>query len=61
MRVREADDHAALATLARDPDIAAVARSRSSLRMLWEVCQIPDFRKTLSDGHTRLLRRYSAT
>jgi ATP-dependent RNA helicase SUPV3L1/SUV3 len=55
MRVREADDHAALATLARDPDIAAVARSRSSLRLLWEVCQIPDFRKTLSDGHTRLL------
>jgi len=55
MRVREADDHAALATLARDPDIAAVARSRSSLRLLWEVCQIPDFRKTLSDGHSRLL------
>jgi ATP-dependent RNA helicase SUPV3L1/SUV3 len=55
MRVREADDHAALATLARDPDTAALARSRAVLRLLWEVCQIPDFRKTLSDGHTRLL------
>ena len=55
MRAREADDQAALATLARDPEIAALARSRAPLRLLWEVCQIPDFRKTLSDGHTRLL------
>ena len=55
MRVREADDHAALVMLARDPEIAALARSRAALRLLWEACQIPDFRKTLSDGHTRLL------
>src|SRR5215468_3536147 len=55
MRARDADDQAALANLARDPEIAAVARSRAALRLLWEVCQIPDFRKTLSDGHTRLL------
>ncbi|MGH6930498.1 MAG: disulfide oxidoreductase, partial [Dongiaceae bacterium] len=41
--------------LARDPEIAALARSRAALRLLWEICQIPDFRKTLSDGHTRLL------
>ena len=25
------------------------------MRLLWEVCQIPDFRKVLSDAHTRLL------
>src|SRR5215468_5302528 len=55
MRAREADDQASLATLARDPEIATLARSRAVLRLLWEVCQIPDFRKTLSDGHTRLL------
>jgi ATP-dependent RNA helicase SUPV3L1/SUV3 len=55
MRARDAADQAALATLARDPEVAALARSRASLRLLWEVCQIPDFRKTLSDGHTRLL------
>ncbi len=25
------------------------------MRLLWEVCQIPDFRKVMSDTHTRLL------
>ncbi len=55
LRAREADDHAALAALARDPDIAALARLPTALRLLWEVCQIPDFRKTLSDAHARLL------
>ncbi len=25
------------------------------MRLLWEVCQIPDFRKVMSDSHTRLL------
>ena len=55
LRVREADDHLALASLARDGSIAELARSRTRLQLLWEVCQIPDFRKTLSDAHTRLL------
>ncbi|MGE0119506.1 MAG: helicase-related protein [Dongiaceae bacterium] len=57
LRARDADDHAALAALARDPEIAALARAPAALRLLWEVCQIPDFRKTLSDAHTRLLGR----
>jgi ATP-dependent RNA helicase SUPV3L1/SUV3 len=55
IRVRDADDHLSLATLARDAEIADLARSRDRLRLLWEVCQIPDFRKTLTDSHTRLL------
>jgi ATP-dependent RNA helicase SUPV3L1/SUV3 len=55
LRARDADDHVALASLARDAEIAALARAPAALRLLWEVCQIPDFRKTLSDAHTRLL------
>src|SRR5215813_4018750 len=55
IRTREADDHAALTALARDAATADLARSRAALRLLWEVCQMPDFRKTLSDAHTRLL------
>src|SRR5262245_42174352 len=61
---RDAADPLALATLARDPELAELARSRDRLRLLWEVCQIPDFRKTLTDSHTRLLSqvyRYLAT
>ena len=52
---READDHLALAALAKLPDIADAARHPDTVRLLWEVCQIPDFRKVMSDTHARLL------
>jgi ATP-dependent RNA helicase SUPV3L1/SUV3 len=54
-RAREADDHHALASLIRDPEIVGRARGLNAVRMLWDVCQIPDFRKVMSDQHTRLL------
>jgi len=52
---READDHRALRALARMPEIADVAVNTAAVRLLWEVCQIPDFRKVMSDAHGRLL------
>jgi ATP-dependent RNA helicase SUPV3L1/SUV3 len=52
---READDHRALRALSRMPDIAETAHSPAAVRLLWEVCQIPDFRKVMSDTHARLL------
>jgi ATP-dependent RNA helicase SUPV3L1/SUV3 len=52
---READDHRALRSLARHPEVAAIARHPGAVRLLWEVCQIPDFRKVMSDSHARLL------
>ena len=55
IRMREADDHLALAALARDPEILSLARGPAAVRLLWEVCQIPDFRKILTEAHTRLL------
>ncbi len=55
MRMREADDHQALAALARDPEILKLTRAPAAVRLLWEVCQIPDFRKILTEAHTRLL------
>ncbi|MCC7271652.1 MAG: disulfide oxidoreductase [Alphaproteobacteria bacterium] len=54
-RAREADDERVLAALRRLPDVVARARTPDGVRRLWEVCQVPDFRKTMSDGHTRLL------
>ena len=56
-RAPEAEDQQALAALARDPEIDALATHPAATRLLWEVCQIPDFRKILSDDHTRLLGR----
>jgi ATP-dependent RNA helicase SUPV3L1/SUV3 len=53
----EADDHVALRALARLPDIADAARNPAMVRLLWEVCQIPDFRKVMSETHARLLAR----
>src|SRR5438067_408868 len=52
---READDQLALRALAKLPDIAAAASNPARIRLLWEVCQIPDFRKVMSDTHARLL------
>jgi ATP-dependent RNA helicase SUPV3L1/SUV3 len=55
LRTRDADDHQSLLALSREPEIERLARSSARIRLLWEVCQIPDFRKILSDAHTRLL------
>jgi ATP-dependent RNA helicase SUPV3L1/SUV3 len=55
MRAREADDQLALAHLARDPEILRRVGGPATVRLLWDVCQIPDFRKVMSDAHTRLL------
>jgi len=55
IRTRDADDHLALQALARDPEVMALAKGKPAVQLLWEVCQVPDFRKVLSDAHTRLL------
>lgn len=57
MRAPMADDHHALAVLARDPESAKRAASRDAVRLLWEVCQIPDYRKILSEAHNGLIKR----
>jgi ATP-dependent RNA helicase SUPV3L1/SUV3 len=57
LRVRDSEDVHALATLARDTEIAGLANHRAAVRLLWDVCQVPDFQKTLTDQHARLLAR----
>lgn len=53
----EASDVLALASLAASPEIRTMARSRAATRLLWESCQIPDFRKLGDDSHIRLCAR----
>ena len=55
VQAREADDHRALHALSCNPKIVALARNPGAVRLLWEVCQIPDFRKVMTESHTRLL------
>src|SRR5512139_79487 len=53
VRMRHAEDQAALAALAGDTEVMALAREPAAVRQLWEVCQVPDFQGVLTEGHTR--------
>lgn len=50
----EALDETTLRQLAQNDDVQALCRDRENLRLLWEVCQTPDFRKATVDEHLRL-------
>ncbi len=56
-RTREGEDVVALRMLAADPDVQMSAKGKNAVRLLWDVCQIPDFRKTMVSEHADLLRR----
>ncbi|MGO4127119.1 helicase-related protein [Inquilinus sp. YAF38] len=53
-RMAEADDQLSLGLLMRDAELTGRASNPAAVRLLWEVCQIPDFRKMLSDAHIRM-------
>ncbi|MBN2575636.1 MAG: helicase [Deltaproteobacteria bacterium] len=54
--VEDAEDTRALARLSADPEIAARCRSSANVALLWQVCQIPDYRQLQLDDHFKLLR-----
>src|SRR5580693_3576159 len=55
VQAREADDHRALQALSGNQEVVKLAVHPGAVRLLWEVCQIPDFRKAMTDSHIRLL------
>jgi ATP-dependent RNA helicase SUPV3L1/SUV3 len=55
IRQGSAEVHQALELLAKDPELAELAVGRERVELLWEVCQVPDFRKLMADAHIRLL------
>ena len=56
-RTHDAGDHRTLLTLARDPAVAETLTGADRVALLWEVCQVPDFRKILAEDHVALVRR----
>lgn len=54
-RARAGDDEDALARLTRESEIVDRAKGGAALRLLWDVCQVPDFRKVAPDEHARLV------
>jgi len=54
-RVREQDDQVALQTLAQMSEFLPRLHAPRRVKLLWEVCQVPDFRKTMTEEHITLL------
>ena len=55
VRAPMGEDVAALEVLARDDDIQAFARSKVAVERLWQVCQVPDYRKVSPQTHADLV------
>lgn len=56
-RAREADDLAALKALVAEAEVAARLSDARDLRLLWDVCRIPDFRGISAGEHAGMLTR----
>ena len=54
-RTRENCDLTALRLLAADGEIARMASAPAAVKRLWQVCQVPDFRKLGPELHARML------
>ncbi|WP_150523169.1 helicase-related protein [Roseibium sediminis] len=54
-RAPTSDDVAALEHLTRDRDIQDMAKGRREVELLWDVCQVPDYRKIAPANHGELL------
>ncbi len=57
VRAREASDLAALRALNDSTDVANRCRTERDTRLLWSVCQIPDYRGISPTEHATLLER----
>ena len=55
IRVPITIDMQALNMMTSDPSIKDLAEDENSIRLLWEVAQIPDFRKTIIGEHASIL------
>jgi ATP-dependent RNA helicase SUPV3L1/SUV3 len=54
-RARTADDLEALDLASNDPRIAELAVAPAAVKRLWEVCQVPDYRKVAPASHAELV------
>lgn len=50
-----ADDELSLEAAARDPQVRDMARGLTAVRRLWEVAQVPDYRKVAPAAHAELV------
>jgi ATP-dependent RNA helicase SUPV3L1/SUV3 len=55
--MRRADDAVALERLACDPEVKPRLDAPGCVPLLWEVCQIPDYRQLMLEDHVDLLKQ----
>lgn len=55
VRARTADDVDALEAVSMDRELTELIRGPAHVAMLWDVCQIPDYRKISSQSHAELV------
>ncbi|WP_414472833.1 helicase-related protein [Microvirga sp. M2] len=55
VRAPMGEDLAALELLARDDDIQVFARTKYAVERLWQICQVPDYRKVSPQTHADLV------
>jgi ATP-dependent RNA helicase SUPV3L1/SUV3 len=54
-RARMADDTIALENVSADPAMAAMTATPEAVARLWDVCQVPDYRKISAQDHSELV------
>ena len=54
-QMHDGDDHRTLKALSERLETGRKTIGRAGTRLLWDVCQIPDFRRIMSDDHINLL------
>ena len=57
VRVKDALDEICLRLLLGDPDVRPTLTTPDRLRLLWEVCGLPDYRQTTVGRHAALVKR----
>ncbi|MSO97418.1 MAG: disulfide oxidoreductase [Rhodospirillaceae bacterium] len=55
VRPPPAEDQLVLEALLREPDVRTRANAPARIRLLWDVAQVPDFRKLKPEQHARLM------
>ena len=56
-RARDNDDLTALKTLSDTPEVRDLIRGPQDVKLLWDVCRVPDFRGSSGPEHAALLTR----
>jgi ATP-dependent RNA helicase SUPV3L1/SUV3 len=55
MRARMVDDVIALENVGSDPDVTDLAQGPAAVALLWDMCQIPDYRKISAASHAEIV------